>query len=233
MISIQVNKMMVTAHAASDCSDSPIATYTAQVNPDSYTHRFALEINTDQAPGTSGTEAKSSKTLPEEISFQFLFDSTGVISNSHTGIAIVDPMATTPDIVSELEIFRGVMLTYNGEIHQPNYVKLVWGTFLFKGKLKSLDIEYKVFKPDGTPIRAFAKATFIGTMDDTYRVAAEGAESPDITHLVTVTDSDTLPLLCYKIYGDSGYYTAVAKANNLTSFRNIPAGTQLYFPPID
>jgi urease beta subunit len=39
--------------------------------------------------------------------------------------------------------------------------------------------------------------------------------------------------MTHKIYNQSKYVTQVARANDLTSFRNIPAGTALRFPPFD
>jgi hypothetical protein len=41
-----------------------------------------------------------------------------------------------------------------------------------------------------------------------------------------------LPLMCYRIYGDSKYYIEVARFNNLNDFRNLNEGMQLKFPPL-
>lgn len=56
--------------------------------------------------------------------------------------------------------------------------------------------------------------------------------SPNMTKMVTVVAGDTLPDLCFSIYGDSGYYRMVAKYNGLRSFRTLKPGTQLSFPPL-
>ena len=57
-------------------------------------------------------------------------------------------------------------------------------------------------------------------------------KSADLTHVVEVRAGDTLPLLCYRIYRDSHYYTQVARLNNITDFRDIKPGTKLFFPPL-
>jgi hypothetical protein len=36
-----------------------------------------------------------------------------------------------------------------------------------------------------------------------------------------------------KIYENPNYYIDVAKANGLTSFRKITAGTKIFFPPVE
>ena len=54
--------------------------------------------------------------------------------------------------------------------------------------------------------------------------------SPDLSHVVTVKAGDTLPLLCYDIYGSSNPYIKVAAVNGLTDFRDLQPGQQLMFP---
>ena len=68
---------------------------------------------------------------------------------------------------------------------------------------------------------------------DVNTIAKEAnKKSPDLTHKVVTREGDTLPLICYDIYGDSSYYLEVAKYNNIANFRNLIPGTTLYVPPI-
>jgi nucleoid-associated protein YgaU len=78
-----------------------------------------------------------------------------------------------------------------------------------------------------------AKAGFKGSIEENFRVALEDAQSPDVTHLRTVMAGDTLPLMCFRIYGDSRYYSEVAKVNNLDHFRRLQPGEALMFPPLE
>jgi nucleoid-associated protein YgaU len=95
-----------------------------------------------------------------------------------------------------------------------------------------MNINFKLFRPDGTPIRASVKAKFTSTVENELRVRKQADKSPDITHVKIVRAGDTLPLLCYQVYEDPSYYIQVAKANNLSNFRKLEQGTQLFFPPI-
>ena len=73
---------------------------------------------------------------------------------------------------------------YNGDIHRPNYLKVVWGTLQVKRcVLKSATIVYKMFKPDGVPLRAVITATFTDNSDDQTRVAITQDQSADLTHV--------------------------------------------------
>jgi nucleoid-associated protein YgaU len=146
---------------------------------------------------------------------------------------LINPFAETANVIDQIETFKGLMLSYQSETHRPNFVALNWGTLLFKGQLTSMDVEYKLFKPDGTPIRAIVKCDFRGYIEDNLRVALENPLSPDITHERLFKANDRFPLMTDKIYENPNYYIDVAKANGLTSFRKIAAGTKLFFPPVE
>lgn len=54
--------------------------------------------------------------------------------------------------------------------------------------------------------------------------------SPDVSRLVTLKEGQTLSALCYEIYGDPLLVGQVARYNNLSGYRNIPAGTEILMP---
>ena len=124
------------------------------------------------------------------------------------------------------------MYDYDPTTHQPPFVQLRWGVLLYNCKLSRMTINFKLFKPDGTPLRAEADCSFEEVIDSERLAAIENRQSPDLTHIRTVIEGDTLSLLCFREYGDSKYYYQVAKANGLTDFKQLTAGTKLIFPPI-
>lgn len=193
------------------------------VNPEKYNIVYKPEYEEEQAQGTSGAQPKFKKIAPQEISIDLLFDSTGVFSESDLEDGIIE----------RIETFKGIVFDYDGDIHKPRYLVVKWGTLLFKGSLVDLSIEYKLFAPDGTPIRAIAKLKLKGSVDPDLRAARENNQSPDLTHYRTVKDGETLPLMTYRIYGDSKYYLEVAKVNNISNFRKLEIGQKLFFPPLN
>ena len=112
------------------------------------------------------------------------------------------------------------------------YLKIAWGAFISKCVLKSAEITYTLFKPDGYPLRAKVKATFSANIDDALRVAEERKSSPDLTHVRVVKQGDHLSLMTQQIYGDPGYYLQVARFNNLKNYRKLEVGQELLFPPL-
>ena len=195
------------------------------MNPETYRIRYEVSQNQNQAQGTSSTAPRFNKTLPEDLQLDFVFDRSGVIKGfaDENGVGIID----------DIEKFKKIVLDYNGDQHKPNYLVISWGSLLFKGSLQDMEITYKLFKPDGTPIRANIRATFKGFIEDNLRVARENNNSPDLTHIRVVGEGDTLPLMTFRIYGDSKYYLEVAKANKLVNFRKLTPGQQIFFPPIE
>lgn len=194
------------------------------VNPESYSQKITVKFSEKQAPGTTAKLPKFSKIEPQKLDFELLFDSTGVING------VKDQ---TNGVESELAKFKKLVLEYKGDKHRPRFLSIYWGTLKFDCCLETLDITYKLFRADGLPLRALAKVGFIGIMDDTKRVSKENSQSPDLTHVRTVKEGDTLPLMSFQVYGDSKYYIEVANANGLNDFRNLKTGQKIKFPPIE
>lgn len=195
------------------------------LNPENYRIKYEVSQNRQQAQGTSSAAPHFNKTLPEDLQLDFVFDRSGVIKGYED--------KNGEGIIGDIEKFKKIVLDYNGEKHKPNYLIISWGSLFFKGSLKDMEITYKLFKPDGTPIRANVRATFKGFVEDNLRVARENNNSPDLTHIRIVNEGDTLPLMTFRIYGDSKYYVEVAKANKLVNFRKLTPGQQIFFPPIE
>lgn len=193
------------------------------INPEKYTFQYKIDQNEDQAAGTSAAPTRFNKKKPEELSLDFVFDKTGVVPDSGR---------SEDGVIDDLDRFKKVILDYNGQQHKPNYVMIAWGSLLFKGTLSEMSVEYKLFQPDGTPLRAVAKAKFKGFVEDELRAAKENNSSPDLTHYRVVRAGETLPLMSYHIYGDSKYYIEVARANGIVNFRDIIPGQEIYFPPL-
>lgn len=225
----KLEKMLILAFPDSESCESggeadADATYEALINPETYTHEFKLKFaDGAQGQGTSGQQLKYEYTAPEEMTFEFLFDNTGIIDGE-----------PRDDIAEEIQEFKEVLIEYQGDTHEPRHFKLVWGEHsIFKGRVTELSITYKLFRPDGTPTRAVAKVKFKASIEDVKRAASEDKSSPDLTHVRLVQAGDSLPLLCYRIYGDPAYALAVARVNRLDNPRLLVPGTRLRFPPLE
>jgi len=230
----KLDKMQLQAYADEAFSEKKGDPFTVLINPESYTIKYRVEQTESQGQGTSHPQLHFNKILAQDIHFDFVFDSTGVVTEpSLINIGIVNPFAQTGNVIEQIELFKQLMLYYQSETHRPNFIALKWGTLLFKGQMTSMDIDYKLFKPDGTPIRAMAGVDFKGFIEEDLRVALENSLSPDITHERVFNANDRFDLLVNSIYKSQQYYINVAKVNQLSGFRKIEKGTKLFFPPVE
>lgn len=202
------------------------AGFEVMINPAGYTHERKISYSRLERFGGIGTPNRFSRIEPEEISFEeIVIDGTGVVAPA-TASAVV------PDVKTQIQTLSGVVYKYNGSFHEPTPVKLVWSSMVFVGRLKSMSVNYTLFRPSGDPLRAKVKLSFAGMMSAQEEAARANQSSPDLSHEVLVVEGDTLPLLCYRIYRDSNYYPEVAACNGLSNFRKLVPGTRLLFPPL-
>lgn len=197
-------------------------TFPVLINPESYALNYTVEYNTDSGQGNNGTTARYTRHSPEEFSCELWFDNTGILD----GIP-------RPDVYAETDAFKKFLLDIESDIHEPRHFMVIWGKMMFKGRVTGLQMEYKLFKPDGTPIRAMAKVTFKGSFSDIQRLALANLLSPDLTHRKQVKAGDTLANMCHELYGSPRYAPQIARINNLTNYRQLEPGRVLFFPPFD
>lgn len=215
----KISKLKLISYSDPDFQQK-IGEYEVLVNPEKNSKKGQINYSSDTTPiGSSKNSVKFRGYGAEKYEFNFFFDSTGIF--------------TANPIDDQIKELKDLMYSYNGNIHEPNYIKIFWGTQLdFQGRLLSFDREVSLMDIDGTPIRAEIKAVFISSASPEKKALEAKKNSADLTHIRTVLDGDNLPLMCYRIYGDSSYYIKVAKYNNLNDFRNIKAGDQIVFEPV-
>jgi len=195
--------------------------FEAMLNPSAIKQTFGIDYDVKKVPGLSGQAPKFKAMQPSELVFHLLLDGTGVV-----------PDSDARSVTERVEGLYEVVYKYVGEKHQPNPVQILWGSFLFYGRLASMSFDYTLFKPSGEPLRVRVDLGFIGAMTLAEESRVAGRSSPDLTHEVEVRAGDSLPLLCERIYGDSAYYADVARHNRIVNFRAIRPGQKILFPPL-
>jgi hypothetical protein len=215
----ELTKMKIVAYKDPDYS-SHLGEYDVLVNPENYKLKNEQQYNTsDTTDGSSAQTAKYKGAGTGLFELILFFDGTGIISKDK-----VD------DQVKEV---RDLVYKFNGDIHEPNYLRVYWGTqSLFQGRLKSWNVNYTMLDMDGSPLRAEVTAVLVASVSAKKKALEEKKNSADLTHIRTVLDGDNLPLMCYRIYGDSSFYMKVARYNELTDFRNVKPGDSIIFPPV-
>jgi len=247
-----IDKMRIEVYPSKEYNELEAETIYVQFNPEKYIQKHNVVFCEGQAMGSTGSDLKFNKIEEEEVTFDFLFDSSGVAPPGKTvkgkgpekspdiggditaslKPAIVNPATKIETVEKEVENFRKSLMGYNGDKHQTAYLKLLWGGYSLSCRLKSMDIEYSLFRKDGRPLRAKIKCLFKGTTDYKVMIAEENKQSPDLTHTRVMMMNDSLALLSEDIYENNNYYIDVARSNKLLSFRKISTGKKINFPPI-
>jgi nucleoid-associated protein YgaU len=123
--------------------------------------------------------------------------------------------------------------------NRPPTVTFGWGSLLvpFKAVMDSLSIQYLLFRPDGTPIRAIAKVSLTSVEKFTTQSGGGGLkrQNPTTTGIAGVRshyvrDGDSLQSIAYAAYGDATKWRVIAEANGIDNPVKLRRGTVLSIP---
>jgi hypothetical protein len=127
---------------------------------------------------------------------------------------------------------KKVIYLLKGDEHKPNYLKILYGSILLKCVLKTVDITYNLFSPNAKPLRAKVNAAFTSCIDQDLSEMINNKNSPDLTHARKLKRTDKLISMANGLYKKNNFYLEVARANGFDTFRNLPEGTAVFFPPV-
>jgi hypothetical protein len=222
-----LHKLVIHCFTDKDFKDEvKDAMFTAPINPESFTKNVKVELETRSATGSAGKDPKFKGKGSDELKLDFILDGTGTMEG-YFG-------KKDTSVSKALADFLKCVNDYDGKIHRPRFLIIFWGSEIkFSCVVSNIDINHTLFDPKGFPLRVKISATFVGYNSPKAEFALNHISSPDLTHYKTVTASDRLDLLTYKIYNDSKYFLQVAKTNNLSSIRNLKPGINISFPPFN
>jgi hypothetical protein len=196
-----------------------IPPYVAMFNPENWQIQEANRHNSTQALGENKAEQRYVSSDASRLSFDLIIDGTGASGEKREVLADV----------AQLRLTTG----FNGDEHRNNKFFIIWGSKTFRGVLESMTVKYTLFRPNGTPLRATVTMAFVEDVSRKKSLLEANLQSADLTHQRRVLKNDRLDLLCYYVYRDSRHYMEVARANGLTTFRKLPEGQELIYPPVE
>ena len=215
----KLTKMKFVAYSDANYTHT-LGHYDVLFNPENISSQKEQEFSTSNSTNGSSAQTVSYKGVgPSNFDVVLFFDGTGIISKE--------------PVNDQLKKLKKLAYDFNGDIHEPNYLRIYWGTeFLFEGRLSSWNVNHIMLNLDGSPMRSELSIKLVSSVSAKKKALEERRNSSDLTHIRTVYAGDNLPLMCYRIYGDSSFYIKVARINNLIDFRNLKPGDKIAFPPI-
>ena len=196
-------------------------TFTVMINPEQMRHEQKLCYDRTKAQGQKGQEIRFAAVTADKVAFDIVLDATGVVRQQEEDESITEQLRKLRSIVYEL----------GDKAPQPSHVRLLWGTFLFFGRLESLTTNFTLFKPNGEPLRAKLSLAFVGSVRHDKKELKDNGVNNNLVQTVQVRAGDTLPLLCEQILGDASCYLEVASQNDLDCLHPLEPGMQLEFSP--
>jgi nucleoid-associated protein YgaU len=188
-------------------------------NPTEYSLDKQLNIDQKERPGRTAPTEQFVSGNAESLSTEFLFDtmeSGGDVRKTYTdridSLLVADQSQNPPE---------------------PPKCRFVWGSLIFKGRLKSAKKTFTMFDRDGVPVRAKVQVTFEGSRILEEESSAAQEQSGDGTRSHTVTEGDTLWDIAGAEYGDPQQWRRIADANGVENPRTLQVGTVLEIPPAE
>ncbi len=195
-------------------------------NPTEYSVAKTNEWTYKKVTGTSFSPPEFGGGTPRQMELSLLFDET---------LPAVPPRKmsvkrATAELLDMMEVPSGK--TGGTPTAAPPFVTFHWGNLLFKGACTSLSVAYKLFRPNGDPVRAEVKITL-----KQAAIAPKGqnpttrANAGFGVHIVR--DGDTLPSVSYQAYGDATKWRIIAEANGVDNPLHLRRGTPLSLPRLE
>ncbi|TND09738.1 MAG: hypothetical protein FD123_862 [Bacteroidetes bacterium] len=224
----QLEKLTIQIKGAA--KDDASKRFTVMFNPLTFAQKMEIEQADVQGTGSTGSAKKYLRIKPVDFSFEFILDGTGTAAD-----------APAEGIVSEINKLLTICYHLEGKEHKPNTVEILWGKLKSPGKgdrvmeavFKSVDVNYTLFQPDGTPIRAKIVAVFSENIPLLTQEQLDDKQSPDLTRFMQVKTGSKFPLMVNSEYKTQKHCISIARINKLDSMRRLAEGKYLRMPPYD
>ncbi|WP_457333524.1 CIS tube protein [Rhizobacter sp. P5_C2] len=197
--------------------------FIALINPAEIKTTSAHRYSKVQPPGTKGEAQRPDSPDDEKLSFSLVLDGTGAVPTPASGVA-QEVLAQ----LRNLERMVGVAAALEGEPTMIPFVQILWGQFLYEGRLKSLRTSYTLFAPDSTPLRARVDLSFIAPV--VVPTGSPPAAADGMPREVRARPGQSLAEICQQVYGDEVDCEEIARLNNLSALRELPMDADLFMP---
>ncbi len=193
---------------------------------------------------------KKNKTGQDSPDIKFQNGSARTINSLKLIFDTYQDGADAEDVRSYIKPLSDMMKVVSGSNPPaPPIVQFVWGGLTFKAVIESLTQVFKLFKADGTPVRAEVTVNMTEVPDSTgsnesasafagatsvlatiFKGLPPGTPIPTISQTVSMVAGTTLSLVAAAAGGAGVTHRAVAELNNIENPLRVPNGTPVNVP---
>jgi len=201
-------------------------------NPTEYSISKSNEWKFEKVTGTAFTPPAFGGGNPRELTLNLLLDASLLGKTQHV-------RGITDQLFRMMEVPGGS--SGGSSSAAPPFITFTWGSeTTFKSVCTSLTVAYKLFRPNGDPIRADVKMT-LKQAEPASTASSTGANRgtnpttrANAGHGVhTVKDGDSLPSIAYDTYGDATVWRAIADVNGIENPMHLRRGSALSLPKLE
>ncbi len=184
-------------------------------NPREYRLSRSNQFAEAAVPGLPGPLLQFGRGNARTLSMQLFFD-------TYTYEDGLDVRFYTDQVLDLLEI--------DPELHAPPVCLFSWGAFVFAGVLERANQSFKLFRPDGVPVRATIDVTWKEFLDQ--EVIGAALQSADFEKRYVVRRGDTLSRIAGEMYDDPGRWREIAEENDMDDPLALAPGQVLVIPAL-
>lgn len=194
-------------------------------NPTEYRLDQTLNVSRNKAPSKPGGTPQFTGTNAMTFSTQLFFDDYGSAKGD-----------VTKKITTLLGWTRPTASSSKAKQPCPPLVQFQWGHGNpqlddFRGFLKSVKVNYTIFRKDGTPVQAKVDVTIEGEAEEFGKQnPTSHAANSERTH--TMVEGETLQSVAYQELGKATYWRPLAQLNGIDDPFRLSPGTVLLIPSV-
>ena len=196
-----------------------------QFNPETIDLTRTVTWSPRQSPALNAPVMEFMGSEPTTCKVDLFFDTTD------TGL---DVRAYTNQLI-RLTLKGASGFQTKGALTPPPVVTFVWGKLqLFKAVITHIHVNYIMFLPDGTPVRAKCEVKFSQNDHDDDPLAAQNPTSrTDPRKTRVVMAGERIDNIANEEYGHPRFWRKLAEANHLDHVEQLKPGQVLVIPPLD
>src|SRR3954451_19170789 len=198
-------------------------------NPTEYSIAKTNSWDPPKVNGKSAPKMTFTSGTPRKLDLTLLFDET-LPPKAPAATAAVPVGEACKTLLDAMEVPKTAKAgTPKAE---PPLFTFSWGPLVFKGACTSLTITYKLFTPEGLPLRADVKLSL------TEDVQSTKGQNPTTRAtggfgVHRIKDGDPLPSISYEAYGDATRWRLIAEANGVDNPLHLRRGRSLSVPAVE
>ncbi len=200
--------------ATTDC-------FTCQFNPESFKLSKKNKWTSTDESGKNMAALAFGGGEAQNMTVSLTFDTTS------TG----DPVFEKYEVLYTLSSVDSTALDQTTQLGEPPWVMVQWGSYMsFAAVITSVEEEYTMFKPNGTPIRAKVSIGLRQVADASSMGGQNPTSRSEPRRTWVVQEGQRLDWIAFNEYGESSAWRVIAEENGIDDPFNLRAGQVLRIP---